>query len=261
MSVRDDCIERYLDDLLAQLRGAPADVRRMLTETEQHLYASTADGVAAGAVPDVAAADAVRRFGSAETVARQWNASAPAEPTGVLLRQLAGQMAPLVGVGLVAIGLSGLAARAMTAIWGLRFMFANPPGTTYPAAACQYWMSLHPSARSCTGAYLAESFADGLVARFAAGLLGLAVLSVVAVVRRRKGRPLLAMPRLLVSFSGAATFSLATMALIALGVDALRVAGGNGAGQWLSGAVVALPVAIGYAWAFLSSGRRTAVLP
>src|SRR5665213_1721292 len=81
-----------------------------------------------------AARAAVARFGSAERVAQMWTASAPPKPmppVKVMLRRAATQLALLAGVGLVAIGVSGLIARAMTSLWGLRFMFADPPGTTY----------------------------------------------------------------------------------------------------------------------------------
>jgi hypothetical protein len=169
---------------------------------------------------------------------------------------VATHLAPLLGVGLLAIGISGLVARAMTSLWGLRFMFANPPGTTYPASACRYWMSLHPSAASCTSAYLAESFADGLQARYAAGLLGLVVLGVLAARRRLRRAPLISPPSPNASLIAVAVFCAAAIALAALGADAIRVSHGNGAGQWLSAAFVALLVSVSYGLAYLQSVHR-----
>jgi hypothetical protein len=259
MNERSDIIETYLDDLLAGLVGEAGAVRRMLAETEAHLYSDVEQAVAAGLERDDAARAAVARFGPAERVAQMWTASAPPKPMpplAVMLRRAATQLAPLAGVGLVAIGVSGLIARAMTTLWGLRFMFAGPPGTTYPASSCSYWMSLHPHAATCTNAYLAESLADGLNARYAAGFLGLVVLAAIAVRRRLRHTPLISPPTPSTALIAVALFGAATVALAALAADAIRVSHGNGAGKWLSAAVVALIVSGSYAFAYLQSTRR-----
>lgn len=257
MTPRSEPVEAYLDELLGRLHGAPVAVRRMLTETELHLYTAVDDGLSEGLDEPAAGQRAVARFGSVERVAREWNAHAPAESLVVFGRRLVGDLAPLAGVGLVAIGLSGLVARLMTGLWGLRFMFADPPGTRYSAGECRYWLFLHPHAGSCTSAYLAESLADGVHTRYAAGLIGLALLSIVAITRRRRGIRSFGRPTALTAFTAASLFAAAAIALIGLGADDLRVSGGNGAGQWLSGAVVAIPLAVLYGWQFLHVGRRS----
>ena len=259
MNERSDIIETYLDDLLAGLAGEAGAVRRMLAETEAHLYSDVEQAVAAGLERDDAARAAVARFGSAERVAQMWTASAPPKPmppVKVMLRRAATQLAPLAGVGLVAIGVSGLIARAMTSLWGLRFMFADPPGTTYPASSCSYWMSLHPHAPTCTSAFLAESLADGLNARYAAGVLGLVVLAVIAARRRLRHAPVISQPTPSTALIAVAIFGAATVALASLAADAMRVSHGNGAGKWLSAAVVALIVSASYALAYLRSTRQ-----
>jgi hypothetical protein len=250
-------VENYLDELLARLHGAPSAVRRMMAETELHLYTAVEEGLSQGLDVPAAGFQAVRRFGSAEQVARAWNAQAPAEPMRSFVHRLAGELALLAGVGLTAIGISGLLARLMTAMWGLRFMFADPPGTRYTVGQCHYWLRLHPHAAGCTGAYLAESLTDGTDARFAAGVIGVAVLTIVGIQRRRRGIRLLTPPSTLTAFAAAALFTAASTALLALGADDLRIAGGNGAGQWLSGAVVSFPLAVLFIWLFLRQGRRT----
>ena len=259
MSEHSDIIESYLDDLLANLVGEASAVRRMLTETEAHLYADLDAGVGHGLARDDAARAAIVHFGPAERVAHQWSAGAPPRPLPPLpkmLRNGATQVAPLVSVGLLAIGVSGLVARAMTALWGLRFMFADPPGTTYSASSCSHWMSLHPHAATCTSAYLAESMSDGLDARYAAGLLGLTVLAVLVVRRRRRHLPLISLPSQVTALVAGGIFCAAAVALSALATDAIRVAHGNGAGQWLSAAIVALLVAVSYGLAYLRSAHR-----
>ena len=50
----NDLIEGYLDRLPTQLRGSPHDVRRILSETEEHLRVATAELVLLGAVGLVA---------------------------------------------------------------------------------------------------------------------------------------------------------------------------------------------------------------
>ena len=61
---------------------------------------------------------------------------------------------------MLAVELSGLvAARVMTWVWGTAFVFAGPPGTTFPVSACAYLLSIHPAAGSCSQAYLDENWA------------------------------------------------------------------------------------------------------
>jgi hypothetical protein len=259
MTERSDIIESYLDDLLSDLVGEAGAVRRMLSETEAHLYADLDRGLARGLGGDDAARAAILHFGSAERVGHEWSASAPPKPLpplSTMLRRGTTQLAPLMGVGLVVIGISGLLARVMTSLWGLRFMFADPPGATYPASSCSHWMSLHPHAATCTSAYLAESFSDGLGARYAAGLLGVAVLAVLAVHRWRRQMSLVGMPSPVAALVAGGVFCTAAVALTALTADAIRVAHGNGAGQWLSAAIVALLAALTYGFAYLRSARR-----
>lgn len=260
MSAEDGVVEGYLDDLLAALRGRPREVRRMLAETEEHLHAAIADDVAKGTPPDRAASTAVARFGGAAQVARAWNASTPPEPMRSFLGRIANQLVPLAAIGLIAVGLSGVAARVMAALLGRTFMFADPPGTTYPASACRYWLTIHPSAGSCTNTYLAESQADGLLARYATGVLGLLLLAAVVVIRRRRGLPPFGRLPVLSSFTATIVFLAAALGLLGLGIDSIRTADSHGAGQWLSGAVIAFPLACVYGFAFLRSGRRSSPL-
>ncbi len=260
MSSDDDVVEDYLDELFVALRGQPRQVRRMLAETEEHLHSAIVDDVAHGTPAQDAAGAAVARFGGAAQIAKAWNASTPPEPMRSFLRRTASQLVPLAAVGLVAIGLSGVVARAMTALWGRTFMFADPAGTTYPVSDCRSWLSLHPSAGSCTNAYLAESQADGLLARYAAGILGLVLLGVVVLIRRRRGAPVFGRLPLLSSFTGTILFLAAALGLVGLGVDSIRTSDGHGAGQWLSGAVIALPLAVVFGFIFLFSERRSPVL-
>jgi hypothetical protein len=259
MTHGDGPIEAYLDELLGRLRGEPRDIRRALCEAEDHLYAIAHAEVAAGADQHNAETKAIAQFGAAGTVANALNSGLPlAARTGP--RSLPSQLTAVVGVGLVAIGLSGFLEQAMTWIWGSRFTFADPAGTRYPASACQHWESLHPHAATCMQAYVAESMADGLAQRYLAGLAGIAVLLTLVLIRRRRGQALAGsfggvIPALL----GTAAFGVAAVIFAALGADRLRVAAGNGAGQWLSAAVISAACAIGYLWVVTRLARRKAL--
>ncbi|MGH3745728.1 MAG: permease prefix domain 1-containing protein [Mycobacteriales bacterium] len=256
MSDPDGPIESYLDDLLARLDGRPRDVRRALHEAEDHLYAHADAAVRAGADPGDAEADAVARFGPPATVARSLNAALPLTARHGLIRTLAVQLTALAGVGLVAIGISGLVEALLARIWGEASVVADPPGTRYSATACHYWESLHPHAATCAQAYVAESMADGLFQRYAAGILGLAVLLVWIAVRRRLRRPVVRpLTDMVPAVLGAAAFCVAAVIFAGLAVHRLRLASGDGAGQWLSAAAVATIVGIGYAALSLRSVR------
>ena len=235
-------IEDYLDALQVRLRGTPRDIRRMLRETEDHLNDSAAAGIDSGRTPEDAQRDAVERFGSIDDIARRFNRSAPMPRlrAGLLLEQAA----TLGGITLVAIGLSGAVAAAMIGLAGSSFVFADAPGRTYAAAACHHWLSLHPSAHTCAQAALAENVSDGLMQRFAAGLVGIVVLAALAWRLKRHGRSarqLLSTP--LVAIVGATGFGAAGVVLLGFGFDAIQARSGNGAGQWLSAGGVSLIVA------------------
>lgn len=71
--------------------------------------------------------------------------------------------------------------------------------------------------------------------------------------------PLVSRPLPSTALIAVGVFCAATIALAALAADAIRVSHGNGAGQWLSAAVVALLVAGSYGFTYLRSIRgRTA---
>jgi hypothetical protein len=121
-------IERYLDELLGRLRVDPARARRILAEAEDHLYA-TAEGLQGdGLSRSDAEQEAVRRFGEPAEVA--------ASHRRIRLQDLPRPMIGLSGIGLVAIGVSGLFAEVMGRLWGAAFVAGDPPGSTYTPARC-----------------------------------------------------------------------------------------------------------------------------
>lgn len=246
-------IESYLDALQPRLSGSPRQVRRMLWETETHLYDAVETGMAAGLSQAEAEWAALERFGGADQVAAAHQAASRLTIVD-LTRRLIAQFMPAVAVGLLAIGVSGLIARVMVSVWGRAYVFADAAGTRYSPADCQHWMSLHPQAGTCTQAYLMESVADGLSARYAAGVLGL-LLAAALVVAWRRGSTWVAPPSALVSFASALVFLAGGVALVAAGLDQLDVAADHGSGQWISGAILALPIGLAYLWRFIRLAR------
>jgi hypothetical protein len=241
--VSDELIEGYLDDLQVRLRGTPRQIRRTLREAEEHLHDATEAGVARGLEAGEAERQAVEAFGPAAGVARACNAS-----TWQILRSLAGQAVALVGVALVAIGLSGAVTAVMVAAGSRTFAFADPPGTHYSAADCAHWLGQHPDADTCARAALDEAVSDGLLQRFATGALGLVVLAAVAFLARRHGTSLGALlTRPVAAIVGATAFGAAAAVLIGLGGNAVTLHSGYGAGQWFAAAGVSVVAAVCFA--------------
>ena len=245
-------IEDYLDNLQLRLRGTPRQVRRTLREAEDHLHDAAAAGVAQGLDPVEAEHAAVAGFGDAGDIARGCN-------TAQVLRGLLGPAAALIGIGLITIGLSGIVAAIMVAAGGKVFAFADKLGTSYSAGDCAHWLGQHPGAGSCARAALAENVSDGLLQRFAAGVVGLIVLAATAYLARRRGTSLLAWAtRPISAIVGVTAFGAATVILLALGGNAVQLDDGRGAGQWFSAGGVAALAAAAFA---VVAVRRLRELP
>lgn len=93
-------------------------------------------------------------------------------------------------VGLLAIGTSGLIAAAFGSIYGRPFVAGDPPGVTYTDARCTDLSEYAPGASTCEEAATWHHYGEIVQYRVAAGLLGLVVLGVYALLRRRiRGEP------------------------------------------------------------------------
>jgi hypothetical protein len=157
---------------------------------------------------------------------------------------LAGML--LVAVGLIAIGISGALAAGSRAALGDRFVAGDLPDTTYTSARCAELLEYAPHAHSCAEAAAAHHSTEVIDDRLGAGVIGAVLLAVWFIARRRdRGATL---PTLLVPTIGATVFGAATAALGVLALNALLLdAAHAGAGQWLTGAVVAGTVAAWFA--------------
>ena len=235
-------IEAYLDELLvASSHADPRQLRHLLAEAEAHLRDDSEAAIAAGMSPFEAEAQAVARFGSATELARA-DRSRQATPLPVIARQTLLTGLLLGGVGAVAVGVSGLLAEILRLIGGARFLVGVP--SVLPASDCARWLKLTPGARSCASAAVADWANETVAYRIALGVLGVLALLTFRLLVRRRGRRTLAPA---ISDTIAVTlFAAAGVCTLGLGVDAVLVSSGRGAGQWLSAAPVALAGAAFY---------------
>ena len=240
-----DRIDDYLDRLLQELAGRPADVRRVLVEVESHLLDAVDEGVASG-LDEAAAVDAaLARFGSPTTVARRYRRTSLPLP---VRRELGYALALMAAVGLLAIGASGIASMGMRAAFGSQFVAGDTPGVTYTADRCADFERFHPESPDCAAAAGAHHADEVETYRVAAGVLGALVLGGRWWFRRRREPIIGVLPDGMVATAGTAVFGMAGMILAAQGVTGLLAEGrDHGAGQWLSASIVSLVVACGFA--------------
>lgn len=238
-------IESYLDELVSLLSTRrPRQLRSLLAETEAHLRDDADAGVTAGLSRQEAEAVAVARFGPAEVIVtaerHTWR------PTlAVVARQFIGSAALLGGIAAVAVGISGLSALFVRAVSSSRFLVDTPTASVLTQSNCSRWLGRNTLAlpvTQCREAAMKDWVSEVIGYRLAAGLLGAIVVLVVLGIRRRRGA-LPQLPVLMTDTLAAAAFTVAGVWLMAAGVDAVVVSHGDGAGQWLSAAPVALVAA------------------
>jgi hypothetical protein len=150
----------------------------------------------------------------------------------------------LGGIGLVAVGLSGVLAAGAGITFGKSWVAGDPPSVHYSASRCADFLEYAPHARSCELAATEHHFGEIVDYRIAAGLLGALVLGTCALLIRRRRR-LFRVDRLPLAFDAtvaAILFGAAATFLVGYGLDQQRL-GYQGAGFYLSGGVVALAAA------------------
>jgi len=248
MTDGSDRIERYLDQLLDELRGRARDVRRTLAEAEDHLREAAARGETDGLTPDDAQCVAIERFGSPRVVARRFASERGRWlPRSVLVETVL-VLALIGGVGLVGIGVSGALAGALGAAAGKTFVAGDPSGVTYTPSRCADFREYFPKASSCEEAAVDHHFDEVVSYRLAAGVLGVLVISGYYLVRRR--RPRSAVPALSEGFAatvGATLFGCAAAVLLLPSLGQMAFGDTSGVGAALTGGLVSAVAAAGFA--------------
>jgi hypothetical protein len=248
-----DLVEDYLDRLQASLRTTPRETRRIITEAEDHLREGVADGRAAGLTECEAQEAAISSFGLVSAVVR---AHQRRFPPAVVLGELVMAAWKLSWVLLLTVAASGVVALAMDLVLGRRFVGGNPSAATLSASQCHYWLSIWPSARTCTQAGVLEASSDAVSLRVVAALPGLLLMAAYFLVRhyrRHRGRERQVLPDGFVPTVAASLFGAMAVGLAGLSVQQVNAVTLGGPGQYLSGAIAALAVAV----AFVPALRRT----
>lgn len=246
-----DPIGAYLNLVRSRLRTTPGEVSRILAEAEDHLRQAVAAGRAAGLTEREAQEAAISSFGSVSAVARAHNVRLWRRRPAVLLGDLVLAAWKLGSIGLLAIGASGLVVAAMNRVFGHQFVGGAPAGWKVPPAECQRWLQLWPGVHSCAQAAVMENSSDAVSLRVAAGILGLVLLAVYAVVRLRRARSADVLPDAFVPAVASSVFAAAAIGLTWVAVSASTahpVIAGNGPGYYASGAIVSLTMAGAYLW-------------
>lgn len=159
------------------------------------------------------------------------------------IRSLALGVLFLAWVGFVAIGVSGVVAAGMQAAFGSGFLAGDLPDVTYTADRCTDLKEYAPAGATCAEAAALHHSDETVTYRLAAGVLGLLLLGVWLVVRRRNAAPPGALPPGLVEAAGTALFGVVGLALLAQGFELLVLGPGTGEGADLSAGIVSLVVA------------------
>lgn len=229
-------IENYLDELLLRLRVSPRETRRILIEAESHLRDAADVAEQRGLSREDAEREAVRRFGSADEVARAAWTARRLSPL-VVAGQLAWAGLAVGGAVLLAIGVSGALAGLANATLGPRFVGALPE--TYPIATCHYYLAAHHTATTCAQAAMLENSQDAVTLRLLAGAIGVLVVTAAFFVRRRLpgSRVTTSLRDGVLSGVAAIGFTVGTGALVAVALDLAVQHGSGGVGFYLSGAL------------------------
>lgn len=251
-----DPVEEYLDELYRKLRVRPREGRRVLAEAEDHLREAVADGLSAGLSEYEAKQAAISSFGSVGAVVRAHDQRLRGRGAVTLLSDLAVSAWKLASVGLLAVGASGLVAAVMNVVAGPGFVGGTPRGfIAFSGAACRHWLANWPGAHGCAQAAVLEASSDAVSLRLLAGLAGLVMLAAYLLARRWSPRVLPDgfVPTVAVCVFGAVGAGLAWLA-------ASGVAAGTfyRPGFYLSGAIAALVVAVGYLPSLLRTLLRNA---
>jgi hypothetical protein len=253
-----DPVEEYLDELADASRLRGRRLRHLLAEVEDHLAAARQAYAGSGTDHDEAGRRAVADFGPAAEVATGLDRAA-APPVEALLRAGLSRLVLLGAVGLLAVGLSGLAAAAGGALLGKAFVAGDGPDIRYTAARCADFQEYHPSP-TCAQAAVGHHYDEVVGFREDAGVLGLVtLLGWLAAVRpwRRPGRCSYdVLPAAFSATVAAALFGAAALVLLPAGLLELALGGtAAGAGNPLSAGAVACLAFVGSAAALWRSLR------
>jgi hypothetical protein len=156
---------------------------------------------------------------------------------------------------MIAIGLSGLVAGGLGLLFGKSFVSGDVEGVAYTESRCAEFQEYYPSP-TCEAAATAHHFDEVVSYRVAAGVLGLlALASLVGLALLKPGlfRDAAGLDPALTPAVGAALFGLGAAGLLGMGTLQLVFAGAAGTGALISGGLVAAVAFAVYARSLLRS--------
>jgi hypothetical protein len=236
-----DLVAAYLGELRSRLRTPDADL--VIAEAEDHLRESVAAGITIGMSELEAQEAAISAFGSVGAVVRAHNLR-----SGQVARDLVIAAMKLGWIGMFAVAASGFAAWAMDGLAGRPFVGGSPTAARFAPAQCDYWLKLWPGAHTCAQAAMLESSADAVSLRvIGGGIAGMALLGayLLALMYWRPGG-VRVLPRGFFPLAAAAVFAVGALALVVCTFTGAPFDAPAGPGSFLSGAVVALGMAVAY---------------
>ena len=237
-------IDTYLDELVSRLSTRrPRQLRSLLAEAEAHLRDDAGAGVAAGLTQHAAETNAVTRFGPVEEIAIAERATWRA-PAAVVAKQFVGSAALLGGTAAITIGISGLTALIVRAVSGAKVLVDPPTAAVLTPSNCARWLGTRTASPgpACRSAAIRDWVSEVIGYRLGAGVLGVILVVALVMLKRRRGT-IPALPPLVTNSIAAVAFAAAGSWLLAAGIDSIVISHGDGAGQWLSAAPVALVAA------------------
>jgi hypothetical protein len=161
-----------------------------------------------------------------------------------LWRELLLELTWLAGIGAAAVGVSGLIAWGMGAVFGKSFVSGDPADVTYTAARCRDLFEYAPHAKTCEQAAVVHHFGEIVFSRLALGVLGLVVLGGYALLRRRVPVRAGLLPDGFAVTIGASLTGAAAAALLLSSLGSLAFGNTRGVGGTLSGGIVSLMLAV-----------------
>lgn len=252
-------IETYLDRLFDLLGGTGAAGRRAVAEAESHLTEAVEALVVGGLTREAAEAEAVRRFGSPETVAAAHLKAGALPPPAVVQRLFAAGWL-MTGVGGVAYGLSGLLAYGVARLFGENLVAPDAPDAVFTAERCAQLFAMNPDAANCRTASVVHHLDELTFQPMEVGVVALVLLAVFLAARKVPGLRLLT--RLpgpaMVSAVGATVFGGAGVMFLLSGAAMLAWGRTNGVGASFAQGAALLVAGLAFlpsAWRQLSLRR------
>jgi HAAS len=236
-------IEQYLDQLADELIASPRQARRILAETQDHLYSARQSLIDGGMAPGEAEKTALSQFGTPAVVARSFRPGLQLTSLP-FIESLGTTLLGLAAVGFIAIGLSGVLSFGFGALVNRDFVSGDLPGVTYTPQRCDDFFRFHPEASTCEDAATAHHYDEIVFQRIDVGVLGLLALAAYFAARRlRQAR---SMPAVFAPTIGAALFGIAGVGFTLMSIGQTVTGGSGGAGAYLSGGLVCLVFAAAY---------------